>query len=114
MLKTIVNEALNMAYERGLDNVAHTIEETPANFYNEVFGHCDTPEEVIEFIQDVHGFDCGEVFMKNYEVYANGVLVDTIVAPEGYTAENYKEECERNGWDFAPCSETDEIELKEV
>lgn len=114
MLKTIVNEALHMAYERGLDYVARTIEEMPVNFYSDVFGHCDTSEEVIEFVQLVHGVKCGEVFIKKYKVYANGVLVDTIEAPEGYTAEVYKEECERIGWEFAPCNETDEIELKEV
>ena len=49
-----------------------------------------------------------------YMVYANGVLVDSFEERDGYTAENYREDCSINGWEFAPCSEDDEIELVEV
>ena len=52
--------------------------------------------------------------MKRYEVYANGTLVDNFEQVEGYTAEDYREDCRINGWEFAPCSEDDEIELFEV
>lgn len=49
--------------------------------------------------------------MKKYEVYANGTLVDNFEQVEGYTAEDYKEDCGINGWEFAPCSEDDDIEV---
>lgn len=51
---------------------------------------------------------------KRFEVFANGVLVDNVVAPWDYTAQDYREDCWANGWDLAPCSETDEIEIREV
>lgn len=47
-------------------------------------------------------------------VYANEVLVDSIEVPADYTVEDYKADCERNGWEFAPCSADDDIELIDV
>ena len=52
--------------------------------------------------------------MKRVMVYANGTLVDAITVEDDYTAENYREDCAINGWEFAPCNEDDEIELVEV
>lgn len=52
--------------------------------------------------------------MKKYIVYANGVLVDNIEERDGYTEQDYREDCGINGWEFAPCSEDSEIEVVEV
>ena len=52
--------------------------------------------------------------MKKVMVYADGVLVDTVTVDDNYSAEDYKRDCEINGWEFAPCSEDSEIELVKV
>lgn len=52
--------------------------------------------------------------MKKFMVYANGTLVDSIEERDNYTAEDYRNDCNINGWQFAPCEEDQEIELVEV
>lgn len=52
--------------------------------------------------------------MKKVMVYADGAVVDVITVGDDYTAEDYREDCRINGWEFAPCSEDSEIELVEV
>ena len=51
--------------------------------------------------------------MKKFMVYANGVLVDNITERDDYTANDYRDDCKINGWEFAPCNEDDVIELVE-
>ena len=52
--------------------------------------------------------------MKNYIVYADGVLVDSFEQRDNYTEADYRSDCTINGWEFAPCSEESEIEVIEV
>ena len=52
--------------------------------------------------------------MVKMAVYSNDVLVDCIEVEDDYTVEDYREDCTRNGWEWAPCNEDDTIELVKV
>ena len=52
MLKHLVDVTLQIAYDNGLQDVARMIEETPVNFYEEIFHGCKNVDDVIGIALD--------------------------------------------------------------